>query len=120
MHTEWLIPDAFLPAAGPHEPHGHEAICVLNTHTEDAHLTLDFYFEDREPIRNVTLTLPAERARHLRTDRPQDLGGAEIPRETPYAVRVRSSLPIAVQYSRLDVTQPNYSLMTTLASPVKG
>ena len=120
MYKEWLIPDAFLPAAGPKEPYGHEAICILNTREEDARITLDLYFETREPERGVTLVVAAERTKHVRMDRPEDLGGVHVPREVPYAVRVRSTVPVAVQYSRLDVTQPNLSLMTTLALPVGG
>lgn len=110
---EWLIPDAFLPAPGESEPYGHEAICILNTQTKDAHVTLDVYFETREPIHNIKVTVGAERTKHLRMDRPRELNGVHIPREVPYAVRVRSDTLVAVQYSRLDVTQPNLSLMTT-------
>jgi hypothetical protein len=111
----WLIPDGYIPeeSSGAHE--SHEAICVLNTSTEEARLSISFYFEDREPVRDVEVVVPAERTRHVRTDQ---LGGAEIPRGVPYAIRVGSSIPVVVQCSRMDTTQPALSLMTAMAHPV--
>src|SRR5207245_745 len=47
----WYIPDAYLPAEGSGPLTGHEAICVLNTSDERAHIAVDFFFEDREPLR---------------------------------------------------------------------
>lgn len=114
MHKTWLIPDAYLPPAGDGPPFGHEAVCILNTSTRDARVRLDLYFEDREPVLGIVAVVGAERSRHLRLDDPAALGGVAIPRETPYAIRLTSDVPVAVQYSRLDVTQPNYSLMTTV------
>lgn len=115
----WYIPDAFLPEPvvtdGPYV--GHEAICVLNTQPQDVELRIDFYFEDRAPIRDVAVALPAERTRHLRLDKPEQIGGTVIPLGVPYAIRVRSSGPVIVQYSRLDTTQPQCALMTTMAHP---
>lgn len=113
----WLIPDAYLPESGSDALQGHEAICLLNTGTRDAHVTIDFYFEDREPIRNVTLTLGAERTWHVRLDDSKQIGVA-LPRLVPYAIRVRSDINIVVQYSRMDTTQTNLALMTTMGWPV--
>lgn len=117
--TTWLIPDAYLPAAGDGALAGHEAICILNTSDREATVALDFFFEDREPQRDVRVTVGPRRTLHLRTDRPEMLGGFVVPRQVPYAVRVRSSVPVVVQYSRLDVTQPNLALMTCLGYPVR-
>jgi hypothetical protein len=93
----------------------HEAICVLNTGTKDAHLLLDFYFEDRPPITDVPVTVKGQRTFHIRLDKPEHLNGIVIPRDVPYAVRVRSDVPVVVQSSRLDTTQENMTLMTTIA-----
>lgn len=117
MNETWLIPDAYLPAAGDGPPHGHEAVCVLNTGNREAHLTLDLYFEDRPPVLGIAVTVGPERSRHLRMDDAEALGGTQVPRETAYAIRLTADVPVAVQYSRLDVAQPNYSLMTTMALP---
>ena len=118
--TVWLVPDGFIPEGSTGEQESHEAICVLNTSDEEAGLLVSFYFEDREPVKDVEVVVPAERTRHVRTDRPEQLGGAEIPRGVPYAVRVESDVPVTVQHSRMDTTQAALSLMTTLAYPVAG
>src|SRR5215212_6244695 len=110
----WLVPDGFIPEESSGSQESHEAICVLNT-SEEAGLSISFYFEEREPIRGVEVVVPPERTLHLRIDR---LEGVEIPRGVPYAVRVASSIPVVVQCSRMDTTQPALSLMTAVAYPV--
>ncbi len=115
----WLIPDAYLPPAGEGRLKGHESLCLLNTGTETADIRLDFYFEDRPPIKDVPVRLAGERCWHLRLDDPANLGGIELPREVCYAIRVRSTVPIVVQHSRMDVTQPNLALFTTMGWPVR-
>jgi hypothetical protein len=112
----WLIPDGFVPEESSGSQESHEAICVLNTSLEEARLSVSFYFENREPIKNVAVVVPAERTRHIRTD---DIDGVEIPRGVPYAIRVASSVPVTVQCSRMDTTQPALSLMTAIAYPVE-
>ena len=118
--THWFIPDTYLPepvvADGPYV--GHEAICVLNVTGGDAKLALDFYFEDREPVKGIQLIVPAERTRHLRLDKPDQIGGFQVPVGIPYAARITSDVPIIVQYSRLDTTQVQATLMTTMAYPL--
>lgn len=114
----WLVPDGYIPEESSGSQESHEAVCVLNTSGEEALVSLTFYFEDREPIRNARVVVPPERTRHFRTDRPQELGGAEVPKGVPYAVRVESSVPVTVQHSRLDTSQVALALMTTTAHPV--
>jgi hypothetical protein len=93
---------------------------VLNSGTQDATLRITFYFEDRPPLRDVPVVVPAERTRHVRTDQPSQLGGNVLPRGVPYAVRVASNHPVVVQHSRLDTSAPALALMTTLAHPVRS
>ena len=116
----WFIPDAYLATPVDDDPgyKNHEAICVMNTTADDAEMTLDFYFEDRDPMENVSVTVPAKRCYHIRMDIPEQVGGVEIPLDTPYGVRVRSNVPIVVQYSRMYSTTRNISLMTTMAYPM--
>lgn len=113
----WLIPDAYLPDPGTDKLQGHEAVCLLNTGTVEANIELDFYFEDRDPIKGVAVKLGGERTLHLRLDDPKALGGVELPRLVPYAIRVTSDVNIVVQYSRMDTSQVNLTLMTTMAWP---
>ncbi len=115
----WYIPDGYLPdRSKPVDGQvSHEAVCILNINPQPAHVTLTFYFENREPIRDLRLTVGGERTWHVRLDKPEQLGGVEIPQDTPYALRVESDLPVIVQHSRLDVHQPSYALFTTMGWP---
>src|SRR5918999_3290929 len=110
----WFVPDAYLPAESSHGLESHEAACFLNVSDEDAAATFTFYFEDREPIADVILSLGARRTRHVRLDRADELG-AELPRGTPFAYAVESDVPIVLQHSRLDTTAGGYTLITTIA-----
>jgi hypothetical protein len=113
--THWYVPDAYLPSSGLGEKwEGHECICVLNPSDRDATLRLTLYFADREPIVTPPIPLPARRDRHLGMHRPVDIGGIVVPRDVPYGIGLASDLPVIVQYSRLDVTQPNFTLMTAV------
>ena len=115
----WYIPDGYLPPPASAEGQlvSHEAVCLLNVSEREAHVTLTIYFEQRDPLRDIRLTLGAERTWHVRLDRPAELGGVEIPTGVPYALRVESDVPIIVQHSRMDVTQPSLALFTTMAWP---
>jgi hypothetical protein len=113
----WLVPDGFIPEESTGVQESHEAICVLNTSAEQARLSISFYFEDRDPVKDVGVIVPPERTRHIRTDKME---GVEIPRGVTYAVRVESSVPVTVQCSRMDTTQPALSLMTAMAHPVEN
>jgi hypothetical protein len=112
----WYIPDCWRPAGGNGVVESHEAICVLNVTDEPAALTMTVYFADRDPIENVRIDVPAKRTAHLGTNVPAHIGGVEIPEEVGYAVRIESSVPIVVQYTRLDCSAP-MALMTTMALP---
>lgn len=111
----WLVPDGFIPEESSGSQESHEAICILNTSGRDARISISIYFEDRGPGQGV-VEVPAERTRHIRTD---GIEGVEIPRGVPYALRVESNVPVVVQHSRMDTTQPALSLMTAIAHPVK-
>jgi len=116
----WLIPDGFLPPEGPPGVYqGHDCLCLLNTGGEAAEVWIDLFFEDRDPVEGIAVRLGARRCLHLRMDRPEALGGFELPRGVPYAVRVRASHPIVVQYSRLEVAQPNLALLSVMGYPLE-
>lgn len=115
----WLVPDCYYPSiSSPGHYVSHEAICVLNTGKEDAHISLTLYFEDKEPIRSFKTVCKGERTHHVRLDQIRDEKGQPIPQDVPYAIMAESDVPIVVQYSRLDTTQAEMSLMTTMAHPL--
>ena len=115
----WLIPDTFLHSVSHGANVSHEAVCVLNTGARDAEITLTLYFEDRAAAGGYHASCPAAHTHHIRLDRLLSDAGEAIPRDTPYAVLVESSEPIVVQYSRLDTSQAEMALMTTIAYPVE-
>ncbi len=115
----WYVPDCYYPSiSSPGHYVSHEAICVLNTGEEEAQLTLTIYFEDRDPVENFKAICSARRTNHIRLDQIHDADGKGIPQDVPYAIMVQSSVPVIIQYSRLDTTQAEMSLMTTMAHPL--
>ena len=118
-HTLWLIADGYIPPKSSGELESHESICVLNCTEEDAELKMTVYFEDRPPLENIREVVPGRRTRHIRTSTLSSSGGEGIPAGVPYALEVESNVPVLVQYSRLDATQPANTLMTAIGYPVK-
>lgn len=113
----WAIAEGYLPLDDrPNDDPrlmSHEAACLLNTHDQDAEITLTLYFKDREPAGPYRAVVPARRTLHLRFN---DLADPEpVPRDTDYATLIESTLPIVVQHTRLDARQPGHALMSTIA-----
>ena len=114
----WVIPDGFLPKKSNGDFVSHEAICVLNTGDIDANINIHVYFENKEPMENFTAVCKAKRTNHIRLDKIVDCNGNKIPVGVPYALLVQSSQPIVVQHSRMDTSQAEMTLMTTMAYAV--
>lgn len=114
----WVIPDCYIPEVSSGALESHESICVLNCSPEDALLHITIYFEDREPLERIPVYVPAKRTKHVRTSSLKK-GEQTIPRGVPYAAEVESDIPVYVQYSRLDSTQAENALMTTMAFPIR-
>ena len=114
----WLIPDMYWPKTDQGEYAAHEGICVVNPNDEDCEIEIDFLYSDRDPIRGYKTVCPAWRTIHIRTDEININNFGPLPRGVGYAVIIRCSVPAAVQYTRVDVTQPALALMTTMAFPV--
>lgn len=112
---EWYIADGYMSDTEKGEFVSHEAVCVLNLSGETAHIEITVYFEDEAPLRGICAECENERTNHIRLDRAVGGDGRKIPRNKPYALAVKSDVPIIVQCSRLDVSQPEYALMTTIA-----
>lgn len=113
--TEWAIGDGFMNNTKNGNFESHEAICVLNTSDTDAEIKITVYFEDKEPIGGFNAICPARRTNHIRLDKISNDKNEVIPRGVPYALFVESSAPVVVQHSRMDVSQAEMTLMTTMA-----
>ncbi len=108
----WYIADGWIPRRTDTESsgyEGHEALIVLNCNDVEADVYLDFFFEDKDPIENIKVTIPAKRVKCFRMDKPEEIGGVALGRLYQYSVRVRSDIDVVVQFGRMDVTQPNCS-----------
>lgn len=97
----WVFADGDLPPQGNDEPLGHEALMVLNTNDKDAQLTLNLFFEDKEPIEGIKITLPAKRVNCFRMDFPIGDQKFKLP-FGQYALVVQSDMPIIANFGRLD------------------
>ncbi len=112
--NEWLIPDGFMNPTKNGDFESHEAVCVLNLNDRTAHIQLTVYFEDADPLTGFTAECTPNRTHHIRLDWLRTPDGRAIPHGVPYAVRVQSDVPIVAQHSRMDVSQPAMTLMTTI------
>lgn len=111
--TQWVYPDLELPPPGDSPLKGHESLIILNMNPIDASVTITLYFTDKEPIILAPITVTARRVRCLRLDKPDDIG-IHIPRETQYALRLNSDIPVVAQYGRLDTRQQNMAFYTVM------
>lgn len=112
----WAIAEGYIPEQSHgHEPEmtSHEAVCILNTGNDDAHILLTVYYSDREPVGPYGITVPARRTKHVRFNDLID--PLPIPLGTNYASVIESDVPVVVQHTRLDSRQAENAIMTTIA-----
>ncbi|KKR04402.1 MAG: hypothetical protein UT30_C0008G0024 [Candidatus Uhrbacteria bacterium GW2011_GWF2_39_13] len=114
----WVVPDGYLPPGGEGEMKSHEALMILNTNNKKANVRMDIYFEDKDPVRDIPVTVGAERILCIRIDNPEQLG-YDMPVLTQYSLRIRSDVKVIVQFGRMDVRQSNLAYYGTMAHPVK-
>jgi len=116
----WYVADGWIPSKQEtidSELEGHEALMILNCQNVNAEILLDIFFEDKEPIKDVKLEVSAKRIKCFRMDHPEEIGGVKIERLTQYALRIKSSIKVIVQFGRMDVTQPNLAYACMFAMP---
>ena len=115
---EWYIIDGYRPSPTPDpcaEYVGHESVMILNTNEVDAHILISIYFEDRDPVENIPMTVPAKRIRAFKTDDCEALCGLRLGVGVQYSMALKSDVGVHVQYGRLDVQQPNMAYMALMA-----
>ncbi len=111
----WVIADGFISDTESGEYVSHEAICVLNLSPKTANIEIVICFENCEPMTGISATCESMRTNNIRLDKIENVHGEKIPRNTPYAIYLKSNVPVVVQHSRMDVSDPNMTLMTTIA-----
>lgn len=111
----WYVPDGYITSKSVGEYLSHETISVINDNNQDANIKITLFFEDQEPLANFMVTCPAYRGNHIRLDKIKNQDGILIPRDTCYALKIESNVPIICQHSRLNTCQSEYTLMSTIA-----
>jgi len=110
----WVFPDGELPAAGNGPQKGHESLIILNTSDKDSKISFEIYFEDEEPVTDITATVKAQRVRCFRIDSPiGDEKAFQIP-FGQYSLVIKSQHPVVAQIGRMDVSQPNLAYYTVM------
>lgn len=112
---QWLIADGYMSDTKNGDFVSHEAVCVLNLSNETANINITIYFEDREPLKGFVAECQSERTNHIRLDKIENKDGVKIPLGVPYALLIESNVPVVCQHSRMDVSQAEMTLMTTIA-----
>lgn len=114
--TVWAVAEGYIPSqstGGGRALESHEAICLLNAGSREAHVAITLFFADREPAGPYRLAVGARRTLHLRFN---DLRDPEpVPRDTDYASLIVSDEPVVVQHTRLDSRQSALALLSTVA-----
>lgn len=111
----WATGDGFMNKTSNGGFDTHEALCVLNAGKKDANTKITIFFEDREPLEGFNIVCKARRSTHIRLDWIENDKGEKVPYGVPYSMLLESDQPVVVQHSRMDVTQPEMTLMTTIA-----
>lgn len=109
-----FIPDCYWPSSANGSYVSHEAVCVLNLHKEEVFVNLTLYFEDKEKLGGYSVKIPGERTKHIRLDQLKNVDGIPVPKDTPYALLIECDQDVAIQYTRVDTTQPELAIATTL------
>lgn len=113
----WYIVDGYKPPrfeGGAKDYEGHECIMILNCNDCDAHVVIDVFFTDREPVTGIRYTAPARRISAFRSDDKAVFGDLELSENLQYSLRITSDIGVIVQYGRMDVNQPNLAYLATL------
>jgi len=112
----WYVIDGYRPPVHAGEAKGyigHESLMILNCNDKDAHVTIDVYFSDRDPVRGIKYTACANRISAFRSD-DRSVFGMELGIGVQYSLRITSDVEVVVQYGRMDISQPNLSYLATL------
>jgi len=115
--NNWFIVDGYRPSATPDPSlfyEGHECIMILNTNSQVANVLISIYYENKEPLEDIHVVVPAKRIFAFRST-DKRIFGSNVPDITEqYSLAIRSDVGIIVQYGRLDIQQPNCTYLATL------
>lgn len=110
----WFFPDGDRPPFGDSPLKGHESIVVLNPNKGQAVIKITFYYEDREPVTTDEIVVEAERVCCMKTHEEKYFKDKTQLTGMQYALKVEGSIPVIVQYGRLDSRQTNLAYYTVM------
>ncbi len=101
-YKHYMFIDGDLPGNGddPNLP-GHEALMITNRSEKDAHIIANIYFSDKDPVKGLHITVPAQRVICLRTDLPFGEEQFQIP-FGQYSLELESDIAVCASFGRLD------------------
>lgn len=114
--TIWAIAAGHIPLRSTgHEPEftSRDELCLLNTSDQEANVEITIFYADKEPVGPYRLKVQARRIRHIHFN---DLIDPEaIFLDTDYGCVIESDVPIVAQFNRLDSSQAENSIFSTMA-----
>ncbi|WP_313018747.1 sensory rhodopsin transducer [Acetoanaerobium noterae] len=113
---KWYFPDMYYPAKSNGDEYvSHECFSILNCADITCSISITLYFEEQEPIELLPVTCSPRRTLHFRIDKAKTKNNTPVPQGIGYAGIVTcSNMDAIVQYTRVDTTQPQLALMTTM------
>jgi hypothetical protein len=114
----WAVPGIKIPMKTTgDEPEftSHEKIAVLNTNNEECKLEMTFYFENDEPVGPFEIEIKPWKLRKIRFNDLIDPQALEL--EKACGCLIICSLPVVVQYSRMDTGKRENAQISTIAYP---
>jgi len=114
----WIIPGLKIPMQTTgDEPEftSHEKIAVLNLNSKEAEIEMFFYFEDKEPSGPFKIKIKGKRLRKIRFNDLIDPQALEL--EKNCSCMIRSSVPVIIQYSKMDTGSRENAQISTIAYP---
>jgi hypothetical protein len=115
-HITWVIPGGRIPICSTgREPDftSRDELCVLNTGSSSARLKLHIYYSTRDPVGPYEIAVASKRVLSVRFN---DLIDPEaIPLDEHFACVIESDVPVVVQFTRQDTSQPANAIATAMA-----
>lgn len=94
----------------------HDKIAVLNTSEEEALIELFIFYEDEQPVGVFEIKIKPRRLRKIRFNDLIDPTVIALDRN--YSCFIKASIPVVIQFSRMNSATKETAEMGTMAFPV--
>ena len=90
-----------------------DKIAVLNVTESKAEIEMQIFYEDRAPVLYKKIVVQPLRIRKVRIN--DLINPIPVPLDTPYGLVIRSSVPVIIQFSRMNTGSRNVAGICTNA-----